>query len=152
MSKFSKVLIFSDLNNLVELTMDARTATMLGYTHDEVKKYFSEHLAALGAANGITPEESFDKVVAMYDGYRFHQGAERVVNPEIVPLLFQTGYLTIKSMETIGDLRLYRLGFPNAAASPSKTLTAEQHSVGNLHHFCYRFLRSVRRTHPGKYG
>ena len=166
-SKFSKVSIFSDLNNLVDLTMDARTATMLGYTHDEVKKYFGEHLAALGEANGLTPEGAFDKVIAMYDGYRFHHAAERVVNPvslgrcfcdcefksywyetgtptflmellkkrpidisnleiseeqlgsyepanpAIVPLLFQTGYLTIKSMETMDDLRLYRLGFPN---------------------------------------
>ena len=166
-SKFSKVSIFSDLNNLVDLTMDARTSTMLGYTHDEVKKYFGEHLAALGEANGLTSEEAFDKVVAMYDGYRFHHAAERVVNPvslgrcfcdrefrsywyetgtptflmdmlkrrpmdisnleiseeelgsyepadpAVVPLLFQTGYLTIKTMETMGDLRLYRLGFPN---------------------------------------
>ena len=166
-SKFSKVSIFSDLNNLVDLTMDARTATMLGYTHDEVKKYFVEHLAALGRANDLTPEGAFDKVIAMYDGYRFHHAAERVVNPvslgrcfcdcefksywyetgtstflmellkkrpidisnleiseeqlgsyepanpAIVPLLFQTGYLTIKSMETMDDLRLYRLGFPN---------------------------------------
>ena len=166
-SKFSKVSIFSDLNNLVDLTTDARTATMFGYTHDEVKKYFSEHLAALGVANGITPGEAFDKVIAMYDGYRFEENAERVVNPvsfgrcltdkkfksywyetgtptflmellkkrpmdvsnleisedelgsyepanpAIVPLLFQTGYLTIKSMETMGDLRLYHLGFPN---------------------------------------
>ena len=166
-SKFSKVSIFSDLNNLVDLTMSAEYATLLGYTHEEVLSNFSEQIAALGAANGITSEQAFQKIVKMYDGYRFHFASKLVINPvslgrclasrefnsywyetgtptflvemlkerpmdisclevddselgtyepsnpSLVPLLFQTGYLTIKSCETIDDIRTYTLGFPN---------------------------------------
>ena len=166
-SKFSKVSIFSDLNNLTDLTMDARMATLAGYTHDEVKRYFSDHLAALGEANGLTAEGAFDRVVRMYDGYRFHHAAEPVFNPvslgrclsdlefrsywyetgtptflvnmlkehpvdisdvevaendlgtyepsnpSLMPLLYQTGYLTIKGFRTYGGERCYELGFPN---------------------------------------
>ena len=56
-SKFSKVSIFSDLNNLVDLTMSAEYATLLGYTHDEVLDNFGEQIAALGAANGMTSDQ-----------------------------------------------------------------------------------------------
>ena len=43
-SKFSKVSIFSDLNNLNDWTMDARTATLFGYTHEEVLKIGRAHV------------------------------------------------------------------------------------------------------------
>jgi len=166
-SKFSKVSIFSDLNNLTDVTLSASTATLMGYTHDEVAKSFHEHLAALAAANGLTSEAAFERVLSMYNGYRFHSQSETVVNPvslgrcladrefrcywyetgtptflvnelkkrpldisnlvvpesqlgtyepsnpALVPLLFQTGYLTIKSLETLGGKRSYSLGFPN---------------------------------------
>ena len=61
--------------------MDARTATLAGYTHAEVKANFADYLAALGEANGLTPEGAFGRVVQMYDGYRFEENAPRVVNP-----------------------------------------------------------------------
>jgi len=166
-SKFSKVSIFSDLNNLTDVTLSAATATLMGYTHDEVVRNFSDHLAALAEANGLTREAAFDRVLAMYNGYRFEETSESVVNPvslgrclvdrkfkgywyetgtptflvnelkkrpldisnlnvsddqlgtyepsapALVPLLFQTGYLTIKSLETLGGKRIYTLGFPN---------------------------------------
>ncbi len=80
-SKFSKVSIFSDLNNLVDLTLSAQTATLLGYTHEEVRRYFPERLAALGAANGMDADAAFAEIVKWYDGYRFEENAERVVNP-----------------------------------------------------------------------
>jgi len=166
-SKFSKVSIFSDLNNLTDITLSQLTATLCGYTHDEVLANFSEHLEALGQANGLTAEAAFDKVLKWYNGYRFHQASETVVNPvslgrcladrefrsywyetgtptflvnelkrtpidiseltvldtelgtyepgrpAMVPLLFQTGYLTIKSFRQLGDKRRYTLGFPN---------------------------------------
>ena len=80
-SKFSKVSIFSDLNNLKDRTMSASEATLLGYTHDELKRYFPESLKKIGVANGLSPEGAFDKVVEWYDGYKFHPTAEKVVNP-----------------------------------------------------------------------
>ena len=187
-SKFSKVSIFSDLNNLTDLTMDARAATLAGYTHEEVRANFADYLAALGEANGLTPEGAFDRVVQMYDGYRFHHAAEPVFNPvslgrcfadgefrqywyetgtptflvnmlkahpvdisevevsesdlgtyepsnpSLVPLLYQTGYLTIKKFDQVGETRLYTLGFPNeeVSAAFNESLVREYVALDDL--------------------
>ena len=80
-SKFSKVSIFSDLNNLNDWTLDANVATLFGYTHDEVLKYFPERIHALAEANGMTDEAAFCEIVKWYDGYRFHHQAMLVINP-----------------------------------------------------------------------
>ena len=90
-SKFSKVSIFSDLNNLVDLTMDASAATLLGYTHEELKRYFPETLKKIAAANGLTPEGAFEKVIAWYDGYRFEESAKKVINPVSLGMCAKTG-------------------------------------------------------------
>ena len=87
-SKFSKVSIFSDLNNLKDWTMHARVATLFGYTHDEVRRYFPGRIHALAEANGLTDETAFDKIVEWYDGYRFEENAEHVINPVSLGLCF----------------------------------------------------------------
>jgi len=88
-SKFSKVSIFSDLNNLNDWTMDARAATLFGYTHDEVLKHFPGRIHALAEANGFSDEGAFDELVKWYDGYRFHGSAEPVINPVSLGQCFQ---------------------------------------------------------------
>ncbi len=100
-SKFSKVSIFSDLNNLNEFSMDPRVATLFGYTHEEVKANFPESLAALGEKLGLDSEATFAKLVFWYDGYRFEEGAVPVFNPVSIgkclssqkfdPYWFETG-------------------------------------------------------------
>ena len=90
-SKFSKVSIFSDLNNLKDRTMTASEATLLGYTHDELKRCFPESLKKIGDANGLTPVGAFDKVVEWYDGYRFEENAEKVINPVSFGLCAESG-------------------------------------------------------------
>ena len=80
-SKFSKVSIFSDLNNLKDRTMTPGEATLLGYTHEELRKYFPETLEKIGRANGTDAEGAFREVLRWYDGYKFHPSAEKVVNP-----------------------------------------------------------------------
>ena len=90
-SKFSKVSIFSDLNNLNDWTMDANAATLFGYTHDEVLKYFPGRIHNLAEANGMTDEAAFAKIVEWYDGYRFHHQAERVINPVSLGQCFKSG-------------------------------------------------------------
>ena len=87
-SKFSKVSIFSDLNNLNDCTMHARAATLFGYTHDEVLKYFPGRIHALGEAQGLTDDEAFSKIVEWYDGYKFHPNAAHVINPVSLGLCF----------------------------------------------------------------
>ena len=90
-SKFSKVSIFSDLNNLTDITMMPRYATLLGYTRAEVAANFSEHVAELGRGLGLSPEDATGRIVRWYDGYRFHPNAERVINPVSLGLCFQNG-------------------------------------------------------------
>ena len=88
-SKFSKVSIFSDLNNLDDITLDAAVATLFGYTHAEVLKYFPENLAALGETLGETADGAFADVVKWYDGYRFEENAEPVINPVSLGMCFK---------------------------------------------------------------
>ena len=88
-SKFSKVSIFSDLNNLNDWTMDARAATLFGYTHEEVKRYFPGRIHALAEANGLSDDAAFAEIIRWYDGYKFHPGAEPVINPVSAGQCFQ---------------------------------------------------------------
>ena len=80
-SKFSKVSIFSDLNNLKDWTMHPKTATLFGYMHEEVLKYFPGRIHELAEANGLTDEGAFEEIVRWYDGYRFHPAGKPVINP-----------------------------------------------------------------------
>ena len=61
--------------------MDARYATLFGYTREETLANFPEHIAALAGAQGLTPEGAFAKMEERYDGFRFEESAERVFNP-----------------------------------------------------------------------
>jgi hypothetical protein len=166
-SKFSKVSIFSDLNNLTDLTMDSRSATLLGYTQAELEGNFPEYIERLAGAMGKTQPETLGTLREWYNGYRFHPNAASVYNPvsvmkcfdtqefknywfetgtptflvdllrstplnlgdltvpeeafsaydpanlQVLPLLVQTGYLTIRDAALSGRSRQYRLGFPN---------------------------------------
>lgn len=164
-SKFSKVGIFSGMNNLTDLTMHPQYATMLGYTQQELESNFGEELEACTTQLKLSSTELLDKMRWWYNGYRFHVDAEKVYNPvsvnnflnrkefqnfwfetgtptflinllkqegiynfrlepqppqsfdtfeleqlNVYGLLYQTGYLTIKSRNEFG---LYELDYPN---------------------------------------
>lgn len=80
-SKFSKVSIFSDLNNLTDISMNAQFATLLGYTHSEVQEYFGYWIENLATALSISKEDAFAEIIRWYDGYKFHHQGEPVINP-----------------------------------------------------------------------
>ena len=80
-SKFSKVSIFSDLNNLKDRTMELGQATLFGYTPEEVTRFLPGLLHRFAEANGWTDERGLAEIERWYDGYRFHPAAERVINP-----------------------------------------------------------------------
>ena len=69
-SKFSKVSIFSGLNNLKDISLDPRYANICGYTEDDLDQVFGEHL------QGVDREQ----LRRWYNGYNF-LGTERVYNP-----------------------------------------------------------------------
>lgn len=80
-SRFSKVSIFSGINNLQDLSMDPRAKDLLGYTKDELLNYFPEQIEVLRYKQGLSSEAVVDALVKWYDGYRFHQDSEGVFNP-----------------------------------------------------------------------
>ncbi|GAA4821228.1 ATP-binding protein [Algivirga pacifica] len=164
-SKFSKVSIFSELNNLNDITQKRNYGTLLGYTEDELCHYFKEHIVAYSKENDCTSKQTVEKIREWYNGYLW-SGKVRVYNPfsvlnffdgmafknywfstgtptflidllreevlydvdntrvgettfdsfdiehkiDLLSLLFQTGYLTIKEVDERG---IYTLGYPN---------------------------------------
>lgn len=88
-SKFSKVSIFSDLNNLSDLTMHRDFATLLGYTQQELEDNFGGYIARLAEDRGMSVGKALDELREWYNGYRFHPMAETVYNPVSVMKCFQ---------------------------------------------------------------
>ena len=78
-SMFSKVSLFSGLNNLRDISLDPRYATICGYTEDDVDRVFAPEL------DGLDREE----IRTWYNGYHW-RGGERVYNPYDVLLLFDS--------------------------------------------------------------
>lgn len=80
-SKFSKVSIFSELNNLYDLTMHEKYADILGYTHEELLQYFSIEIQKLADKSNISNDEIIVKISSWYNGYRFSEREVSVYNP-----------------------------------------------------------------------
>jgi len=166
-TKFSKVSIFSDLNQLIDISLDKRFAEICGISETELLQNFQPEIQALAEANDLTYEQAFAELKKRYDGYHFAKKSADIYNPfsllntfskldfayywfatgtptflakalrnqnydirkfednvlideasimdyrienqNLIPLLYQTGYLTIKLYED----NLYTLGFPN---------------------------------------
>ncbi len=80
-SKFSRVSIFSELNNLDDITMNRHYAEMLGYTQHETETCFAGHIEYFAKEYGQTPEQVLDSLRSYYNGYRFSEKDVRVYNP-----------------------------------------------------------------------
>ena len=167
-SKFSKVGIFSDLNNLTDLTMHPLYATAFGFTEEEIRRNLGEYIDLFAQKEGISSEEFIQKMRHWYNGFCFTPDGKNVYNPfstmhlffnqrfsnywfesgspsflikqimdgnydveelsnqklgelslstfeighlDLIPLLVQTGYMTIK--EYFPDSQRYLLDYPN---------------------------------------
>ncbi len=168
-TKFSKISIFSDLNNLRDISLEKHYAGICGITQKELETNFQPEIQVLADSQDLTYQETLTALQQWYDGYCFAPAGEGMYNPfsllnafakerfgsywfetgtptflvnflkeahyfipdldgqvvlteselqtyraiaqEPFPILFQSGYLTIK--EYIKEARLYRLGFPN---------------------------------------
>ncbi len=169
-TKFSKVSIFSDLNQLRDISMSMDYAEICGITEQEMRDNFETEIEDIANEQGITVDDCLLKLKKEYDGYHFHQKGEGVYNPysilnafadrefdaywfetgtpsflvkrmremsidsrrfddgtiyatkqllkdyrddnlDLVPLLYQTGYLTLKDYNERD--KTYILGFPN---------------------------------------
>lgn len=167
-TKFSKVSIFSDLNNLKDITLDDRFSEICGISEEEIHRDFDEEVLLMAEVNAISKDECYRRLKKNYDGYHFSKQSVGMYNPfsllnaldskdfrdfwfatgtptflvevlqhtdypldkltteEVdvrtmdsvdmmysnpIPLLFQSGYLTIKEYNE--RFQSYHLGFPN---------------------------------------
>ena len=169
-TKFHKVSIFSDLNQLRDISLNEEYAGICGITDSELRESFIPEVAAMAEKCQIGVDECLLKLKSQYDGYRFHPNGVDVYNPfslinalcdkefgsnwfetgtptflvrrlkeigfdprrftdktiyanervlkdytgdslDIIPLLYQTGYLTIDGYDP--GRKRYTLAFPN---------------------------------------
>jgi len=168
-TKFSKVSIFSDLNQLTDISLDKQFAEICGISEPELLQIFQLEIQALADSNNLTYEQAFAGLKKRYDGYHFAKVSADIYNPfsvlntfakldfayywfatgtptflakelknqnydirkfdnditieansvmdyrvenqNLIPLLYQTGYLTIKEYKQ--DKDAFVLGFPN---------------------------------------
>ena len=86
-SKFCHVSLFSDLNNLTDITMDARYATMFGYTQEELELHFGDRIAEFAGDQNVDDYKA--KIKEWYNGYRFEAKAKTVYNPVSIANFFE---------------------------------------------------------------
>ena len=168
-TKFSQLSIFSELNNITNISMDEAYAGICGITKEELLTQMSDDIARLAEKLSITREVAIQQLKDNYDGYHFTYPSPDIFNPysllncfskekigaywfgsgtptfliemmrkfgttpmvigesemadvsafdaptetmeSIVPLLYQSGYVTIKDYDE--DTNLYELGIPN---------------------------------------
>ncbi len=119
-TKFHKVSIFSDLNNLTDISLVQSYAGICGISEKELTTFYSPEIDALANAQEMTREECLDTLKQMYDGYHFHPKAEGVYNPyslarvffsrEFNPYWYETGTpdFLIKKLKKINfDIRKF---------------------------------------------
>ncbi len=80
-TKFGKVSVFSDLNNLDDISMDPAYYDICGISEDELNEYFDAEIGILAEENDITKEQAYDRLRNEYDGYHFCENVSGVYNP-----------------------------------------------------------------------
>ena len=90
-SKFSKVGIFSGLNNLKDISMAEKYSDIVGYTQEEREDNFSDWIEKTALKKSMDKQELLDKIKKYYDGFSF-DGKMRVYNPFSVLNFFDEGY------------------------------------------------------------
>lgn len=80
-TKFGKVSVFSDLNNLTDISMDHRYISICGMTEKELLTNFKEGIGELASANEDNETETIDKLRMRYSGYHFEENSEEIYNP-----------------------------------------------------------------------
>jgi len=80
-TKFSKISIFSDLNNLNDISLLPKYAGICGISQSELEATFAPEIEALAQANELTLDETFKRLKQNYDGYCFAQRSENMYNP-----------------------------------------------------------------------
>ncbi len=80
-TKFSKVSVFSDLNNLMDISMDNRYAAICGITEQELVTDLGEYIRDLSETLQMSYEDLLRELQERYDGYHFVEDSEGLYNP-----------------------------------------------------------------------
>jgi hypothetical protein len=88
-SKFTRVSIFSELNNLRDLSMHPAYAALLGYTPEELERFFAEFIQKLAEDLTETEQDILERLKLWYNGYRFTIKDIPVYNPFSVMNAFE---------------------------------------------------------------
>jgi predicted DNA-binding ribbon-helix-helix protein len=195
-ARFSKVSLFSDLNNLSDISYHEEYHNLVGYTQHELETIFCDHLNFISGKRGLTTAQLLAQIKDWYNGFSW-DGEHKVYNPysilryldektfrnfwfetgtprfliekmkeiqvydvsnttvdaltaenlniddvQLVPLLFQTGYLTIKQKDPFGG---YLLDYPNKEVHESMLkhiLMSYAHSIHSITH-ATNIIRSI---------
>ena len=136
-SKFCHVSLFSELNNLTDITMDARFATMLGCTQEELEENFGDRLASL--TDGSDPDEFMQEIKRWYNGYRFHSNAATVYNPVSLTKFFQSGgefnnywFSTGTPTFLLDLIKKHRFNFEDVLNSPVSNFAFDAYEIDRL--------------------
>ena len=122
-TKFGKVSVFSDLNNLDDISMRKDYVEICGVSDQELHENLDIELHEFAETQGLSYDKLCTKLKEYYDGYHFtqqmaHEETDAQVLNSIdsestnpIPVIYQSGYLTIKGYDE--RFGIYRLGFPN---------------------------------------
>ena len=80
-TKFGKVSVFSDLNNLDDISMDPAYYEICGISENELNEYFDTEIGELAEVNELTKEQAYDRLRSEYDGYHFCENVSGIYNP-----------------------------------------------------------------------
>ncbi len=80
-TKFSQVSVFSDLNQLNDISLDTAYSTICGITREELVEVFTPEITALADERQVTFNEAVDQLAMQYDGYHFTKACPGMFNP-----------------------------------------------------------------------
>ncbi len=80
-SQFSRLSIFSDMNQFINISTDDKYAEICGITEEEVESNFMPEVENLAYKNELSVEEALNALKQQYDGYRFSKSFKNIYNP-----------------------------------------------------------------------
>ncbi len=92
-TKFGKVSVFSGLNNLTDISLEAGYNDICGITEMEIDRYFRDSVAEFGRSNSVGYDEAVGMLKDSYDGYHFSRSGCDVYNPFSLLNALRTGDL-----------------------------------------------------------
>ncbi|MDE6027400.1 MAG: ATP-binding protein [Muribaculaceae bacterium] len=123
-SRFSKLSIFSDLNNLKDITFSDEFADICGITENELLRDFQQGIMLLAEKNSLSYKDACLNLKRNYDGYRFAITGSEIYNP----------WSVLNAMND-GRIRNYwtNTGMPTVIAEALKRVDADLEQLFNTH-------------------